>query len=82
MGDQPFARSLPTRRTSQTPNKRKQTPKPREGFETSIPVFELAKVVHAFDRAATVVALTIIQNTQIYCLSKLQRILILSTSDI
>jgi hypothetical protein len=28
---------------------------PRVGFEHTIPVFERAKTVHAFDRAATVI---------------------------
>jgi hypothetical protein len=28
---------------------------PWEGFETTIPVFEQAKTVHALDRAATVI---------------------------
>jgi hypothetical protein len=28
---------------------------PQVGFEPMIPVFELAKTVHAFDRAATVI---------------------------
>jgi hypothetical protein len=31
----------------------KQTSMPRVGFEPKIPVFELAKTVHALDRAAT-----------------------------
>jgi hypothetical protein len=52
--DQPVARPLPAHRTTQTQNKRTQTPMPRVGFEPTIPVFERAKAVHALDRAATV----------------------------
>jgi hypothetical protein len=55
MGDQPVARLLPTNRTTQTQNKRKQTYIPKVGFELTTPVFELAKTVHALDRAATVI---------------------------
>jgi hypothetical protein len=47
------ARPLPAHRTAQTQNKHTQTPMPRGGFETTIPVFERAKAVHALDRAAT-----------------------------
>jgi hypothetical protein len=54
-GDQPVARPLPTHRTIQTQNKRKQTSVPRVVFEPTIPVFERAKTVHASDRAATVI---------------------------
>jgi hypothetical protein len=54
-GDQPVARPLPTDRTTQTQNKRIQTSMPRVGFETTIPVFERPKTVHALDCAATVV---------------------------
>jgi hypothetical protein len=50
-GDQPVARPLPAHRTTQTQNKRTQTPMPRVGFEPTIPVFERAKTVHALDRA-------------------------------
>jgi hypothetical protein len=52
-GDQPVARPLPTRRTTQTQNKRTQTSTSRVGFELTTPVFERAKEVHALDRAAT-----------------------------
>jgi hypothetical protein len=38
-----------------TQNKRIQRSMPRLGFEPTIPVFELAKTVHALDRAATVI---------------------------
>jgi hypothetical protein len=48
-GDQPVARPLPTHRTTQT-----QTSMSRVGFETTIPMFERAKTVHALDRADTV----------------------------
>jgi hypothetical protein len=33
-----------------------QTSMPRVGFEHTIPVFELAKTVHALDRAAIVIS--------------------------
>jgi hypothetical protein len=36
-------------------NKRTQTYMPRVGFERMTPLFELAKTVHALDRAATVI---------------------------
>jgi hypothetical protein len=55
MGDQPIARPLPIQGTTQTQNKRTQTTTPRVGFEPTIPVFEMAKTVHALDRAATVI---------------------------
>jgi hypothetical protein len=54
-GDQPAARPLPTHRTTQTQNKCTQTSMLRVGFETTIPVFERAKIVHALDRAVTVI---------------------------
>jgi hypothetical protein len=54
-GDQPVARPLPTRGTTQTQNKRTQTYMPRVGFEPIIPVFERTKTVRALDRAATVI---------------------------
>jgi hypothetical protein len=38
-------------------NKGTQTSMFRVGFETTIPVFERAKTVHALDRAATVIAI-------------------------
>jgi hypothetical protein len=52
-GDQPVARPLPTHRTTQTQNKRRQTSMPCVGFEPTIPVFEREKT----DRAATVIGL-------------------------
>jgi hypothetical protein len=55
MGDQPISRSLPTRRTIRTQNKRTQTSMAFAGIEPTIPVFERAKTVHASDRAATVI---------------------------
>jgi hypothetical protein len=54
-GDQPVARPLPTRRTTQTQNKRTQISMPRVRFDPTTPVFERAKTVHALDRAATVI---------------------------
>jgi hypothetical protein len=55
MGDQPVARPLPTHGITQTLNKRTQTSMPSEGFETTIPVFELEKTVYALDRAAPMI---------------------------
>jgi hypothetical protein len=52
--DQSVARPLPTHRTTQTQNKRTQASMPPVGFESTIPVFERAKTVHALDLAATV----------------------------
>jgi hypothetical protein len=48
------SRPLPTHRRTQTQNKLTQTSMPRVGSEPTIPVSELAKKVHALDRAATV----------------------------
>jgi hypothetical protein len=55
--DQPIARPRPAHRATPTQNKRRQTSMRWVGFETTIPAFELAKTVHAFDRAATVIGL-------------------------
>jgi hypothetical protein len=52
--DQPFPRPLPIYRTAQTQNKYTQTSMPRVEFDPTIPMFELAKTVHALDRAVTV----------------------------
>jgi hypothetical protein len=46
-GDQPVERPLSTHRITQAQNKRAQTSMHRVGFELTIPVFELAKMVHA-----------------------------------
>jgi hypothetical protein len=46
---------LPTQRTTQTQSKRKQTSMPWVGFDPTIPAFGRAKIVHASDRAATVI---------------------------
>jgi hypothetical protein len=54
-GDQPVARPLPTHRTTQTQNKRTQLSMRQVGFETTIPVFQHAKTVHASDRAVTLI---------------------------
>jgi hypothetical protein len=54
-GDQPVARLPPTQRTTRTQNKRTQTSMPRVGFESTIPVFERVRTVHASDRAVTVI---------------------------
>jgi hypothetical protein len=56
-GDQLDARPLPTHRTTQIQNKRTQTAMPLVGFESTIPVFEWAKKVHALDRSGTVIGL-------------------------
>jgi hypothetical protein len=40
-----------------TQNKRKQTSMPRVGFKSTTPVLELARTVHAADRAATGIGL-------------------------
>jgi hypothetical protein len=50
-GNQPVARPLPTHRITQTQNKTTQTSVPRVGFETTIPVFERSKTIHALDHA-------------------------------
>jgi hypothetical protein len=68
--DQPVARPLPTRRTTQTQNKRTQTSMTRTGFEPTIPPFERGKSVHALDRAATMLGQTASK------LSKFQRTLL------
>jgi hypothetical protein len=44
--------------TGQHKNKRTQTSMPWVGFESTIPAFERAKTVHAFDHAATVIDLS------------------------
>jgi hypothetical protein len=57
MGDQPVETPVRTHRTTQTQNKCTQTSMPRVGFESTTPVFERSKTVHALDRAATVIGL-------------------------
>jgi hypothetical protein len=47
--------ALPIQPIAQTQNKRTQTSMPQVGFTPTIPVFQLAKTVHALDRVATVV---------------------------
>jgi hypothetical protein len=69
MGDQPVPRLLPTRRTTQTQNKLTQTSMPRVGFEPAIPVFERAKTVHALDRAATVIGITLALPRRKHCVA-------------
>jgi hypothetical protein len=54
-GDQPVARPLPIHRSVQTQNKRAHTSMPGVGFEPTTTEFELAKTVHALDRAATLI---------------------------
>jgi hypothetical protein len=53
---QPFAKPLPTLRTTQTQNNPTQTSMPWVGLEPTIPTFERAKTVHALDRAVTVIS--------------------------
>jgi uncharacterized protein YccT (UPF0319 family) len=53
--DQPVLRPVPTYRTAQTQNKRKQKSVPRVRFERTISAFERAKTAHVLDRAATVI---------------------------
>jgi hypothetical protein len=60
-GDQPVSRPLPT----QTQKKRTQTFTPRVGFESTTPVFERAKTVHALDRAATGIVMYIHLHSKI-----------------
>jgi hypothetical protein len=55
MGNQPVARPLPM----QTQNEHRQTFMPLVEFEPTIPAFERAKTVHAFDIAATVTGISI-----------------------
>jgi hypothetical protein len=45
--DQPVARPLPTHRTAQKQNKRRQTSMPQVGFEPTPAVFDRMKTVHA-----------------------------------
>jgi hypothetical protein len=53
-GDQPVARPLPAHMTTQTQNKSTQASMSQVGFETTIPVFDRAKRVHAFYRTTIV----------------------------
>jgi hypothetical protein len=62
MGDQPVTRPLPTNRTRQTQNKRKQISMPWMGFEPKIPTFERAIIVHALHRAPTVIGQSVPYN--------------------
>jgi hypothetical protein len=66
--DQSVARPLPTHRTTQTQNKRKQTSMAGVGFEPRIPAFERAKTVHTLDRAATLIGKQFVQNGNILAL--------------
>jgi hypothetical protein len=52
--DQLVARPLPTRRTTQTQNKRREISMPWAGFEPATPVLKRAKTVHVSDRPGTV----------------------------
>jgi hypothetical protein len=47
------------------PHKRTQTSVPQVGFDSTIPVFERAKAVHALDRAAAVVGTSAVLNYKI-----------------
>jgi hypothetical protein len=55
MGDQPFARPLPTHRATRTQDERIETSMPPVEFEPTISVLEEAKIVQALDRAATLI---------------------------
>jgi hypothetical protein len=71
-GDQPVTGPLPTHRTTQTQNKCTQTSMPWVGYESTIPVFERVKMVHALGRTATVIGimfrLTIIKSEwRVWC---------------
>jgi hypothetical protein len=57
---QPVARPLPAHRTTQSQNKPTQTFMPRVRFEPTVPVFERTKTVHALDRAATVIVISLL----------------------
>jgi hypothetical protein len=65
-GDQPVAKSVPTRRTTQTQNQRTQTAMRRVAFEPTTPVLERAKRVHALDCVATVIGLLRFQPTYVF----------------
>jgi hypothetical protein len=64
--DQHVARPLPTHGTTQTQNKRAQTSMPRVGFEPTIPAFERTKIVHALDREATVIGISLSLDHNIF----------------
>jgi hypothetical protein len=55
--DQPVARLLPTHRTTPTQNKCTETSIPWVGFKPTIPLFKLAKTVHALDHASPVIGM-------------------------
>jgi hypothetical protein len=61
MGDQPVSKLLSTHRTTQRQNKCSQTSMPRVEFESTIPVFQRTKTIHALDRAATVIGESVIK---------------------
>jgi hypothetical protein len=65
--DQPVVRPLPKHRTTQRQNRRIHTPNIHalNGLESTIPASELAKTVHALDRAATVTCSPIQLSMQI-----------------
>jgi hypothetical protein len=54
--DELVTRPLPIHRTTQIQNKHKRRSMPRVGFETTNPVLERAKTVHASDSAVTVIS--------------------------
>jgi hypothetical protein len=63
-GDQPAARPIPTYRTTQTQNKRRETSLPWGGFKPTIPMFERATTLHALDRTGTVIDAKVLNRTQ------------------
>jgi hypothetical protein len=64
-GDQPVARPLLAHTEKPKQNKSTQTSMPPVGFKPTIPVFELAKTVHALDGAATLIGAMQTQDTLI-----------------
>jgi hypothetical protein len=54
-GYEPLARPVRTHKSLKSQNKFTQTSMPRVKFEPTVPLFELAKMVHALDRAATLI---------------------------
>jgi hypothetical protein len=57
-GDQPIPRTLPTHKTTERHNKRKQKSMPWVGFESITPAFERAKAFYTLDQAANVIGIS------------------------
>jgi DUF1365 family protein len=75
-GDEPIARPLPTRRTTKQ-NKRTQISMHLVGFESTIPVFEQAKKVHALECASTVTGNMFNLLSYYYCYDDAEYIIII-----